>query len=103
MDVVQLELDLGLDEPVDVSATPGIPHPCTPEGIDVDRNRVALLDALYEEDGRGSADHPLRGTYTGLYETFCTKIGRIIVDQIVADPEIEIDVRAGDVFPSPQL
>jgi|LakMenEpi03Aug12_release.lakeMendotaPanAssembly.Ray.scaffolds.fasta_scaffold622301_2 hypothetical protein len=102
MDVVQLELDLGLDEPIGVPAAPEIPHPCTPEGIDADRNRVALLDALYAEDGRGSADHPLHGTYTGLYETFCTKVGRIIVDLIVVDPEIEIGVSGGDLFPSLQ-
>ncbi|MGA1770622.1 MAG: hypothetical protein ACO4CP_12585 [Steroidobacteraceae bacterium] len=85
MDAVQLELDLGLEEPISVPTALGIPHPCTPEGIETDRNRVALLDALYEEDGRGSSDHPLHGTYTGLYKAFCTRIGRIVVDQIVED------------------
>jgi hypothetical protein len=102
MDAVQLELDLGLDKPVYVSAAPEIPHPCTPEGVDTDRNRVALLDALYAEDGRESANHPRHGVYTGLYETFCTRIGRMIVELIVADPEIEIGVTGGDLFPSLQ-
>ena len=33
----------------------------------VDQNRADLLDKLYLWDGRDKKDHPLHGTYTGLY------------------------------------
>jgi hypothetical protein len=30
--------------------------------------KIALLDQLYEEDGRGDKSHPMHGLYTGLYQ-----------------------------------
>ena len=40
------------------------------EDIEVMENRIALLDALYEMDGRDKKDHPQHGLYTGLYEQY---------------------------------
>ena len=34
------------------------------------QNRIYLLDALYEMDGRHKPDHPLHHTYTGLYQKY---------------------------------
>jgi hypothetical protein len=36
----------------------------------VDQARVDLLDKLYFWDGRDKKDHPLHGTYTGLYQKY---------------------------------
>ena len=33
----------------------------------VDQNRVDLMDKLYFWDKRDKKDHPMHGTYTGLY------------------------------------
>ena len=33
----------------------------------VDQNRADLMDKLYCWDGRDKKDHPMHGTYTGLY------------------------------------
>ena len=35
--------------------------------------RVKLLNDLYFADGRDNPDHPLRGTYTGLYQAHLAK------------------------------
>jgi hypothetical protein len=40
------------------------------EDIDVMENRVALLDALFEIDGRSNKDHPMHNLYTGLYSKY---------------------------------
>lgn len=40
------------------------------QDVDTMENRVALLDALYEIDGRDSKDHPFHGTYTGLFREY---------------------------------
>lgn len=40
------------------------------EDIEVMENRIALLDALYEIDGRDKRDHPQHGLYTGLFEQY---------------------------------
>ena len=33
-------------------------------------NRIYLLDALYDMDGRGKPYQPLQHTYTGLYQKY---------------------------------
>lgn len=40
------------------------------EDIEVMENRIALLDALYEMDGRGKKEHPQHGLYTGLFAKY---------------------------------
>lgn len=37
------------------------------ENVVEDQRRADFLDFLYEQDGRGSKDHPLHSLYTGLY------------------------------------
>lgn len=32
--------------------------------------KAALLDKLYEEDGRHEKTHPMHGLYTGLYQKY---------------------------------
>lgn len=36
------------------------------EVVEQQAERQALLDRLYEADGRAAADHPMHGLYTGL-------------------------------------
>jgi len=36
----------------------------------VDQNRADLMDKLYFWDGRDKKDHPMHGTYTGLYSKY---------------------------------
>lgn len=36
----------------------------------VDQARVALLEHLYQHDGREDKAHPLHNTYTGLYQKY---------------------------------
>lgn len=38
--------------------------------VQVDQARTDFLERLYEQDGRASADHPRRSTYTGLYQQY---------------------------------
>lgn len=45
---------------------PMIPNKRGAQDHEAMNNRVKYLDHLYALDGRGNADHPLRGTYTGL-------------------------------------
>jgi len=40
------------------------------EDVEVMDNRVALMDALFEIDGRSSKDHPMHNLYTGLYDQY---------------------------------
>ena len=40
------------------------------ERCKVEEARVVYLDKLYQLDGRGKMDHPLRGRYTGLAEKY---------------------------------
>jgi hypothetical protein len=35
--------------------------------------KVALLEKLYKEDGRGEKTHPMHGLYTGLYQDYMSK------------------------------
>ena len=47
-------------------------HPYKPGAQDTFamENRVYLLDALYNMDGRDKPDHPLYNTFTGLYQKY---------------------------------
>jgi hypothetical protein len=84
MEAIQLELDLGDlgpgGHPLTDEQLPPAAHPCTPEGLLVDQNRVRFLEALYEVDGRSDPEHPHCGTYTGLAEAFCLRLGRELVN-----------------------
>jgi hypothetical protein len=42
----------------------GASDPCSP--VQYDRNRAALLEHLFKQDGRTNAAHPHAFTYTGL-------------------------------------
>ena len=41
----------------------------------LETNRAAFMDYLYELYERDAAEPGLRGTYTGLYERYCRQIG----------------------------
>jgi hypothetical protein len=43
----------------------------------LDLNRAHMMDALYARSGRADlpSGHPLRSTYTGLWQEFCQDIG----------------------------
>jgi len=40
------------------------------EDVNAMENRVHLLEALYNIDGRGDADHPFHHSYTGLWTKY---------------------------------
>jgi hypothetical protein len=52
--------------------------------VQVDRNRAAYMEALYQRSGRTERNHPLHGRLTGLHEEFCLLIGRQVVADLVA-------------------
>jgi len=93
MQAIQLVLDLG--DSLGGSAA-GAPHPCTPEGIVSDQNRVKLLEALYLLDGRNRPDHPHWGTYTGLVEAFSLAVGRLVIDGALEDPDFTPGIAVGE-------
>lgn len=95
METVQLEFDLELDLAPDLSGAAAIPHPCTPQGIAADQRRTDFLDALYRADGRDQAGHPWQGTYTGLFEAFCLRLGRQVMHGLIGAGEVELVERAG--------
>jgi len=47
-------------------------HPYKPGAQDTFamENRVYLMNALYNMDGRDKPDHPLNNTFTGLYQKY---------------------------------
>ena len=49
---------------------PMIPNKPGAEDHEAMLNRTIYLDHLYQLDGRGKLDHPLRGTYTGLIQKY---------------------------------
>jgi hypothetical protein len=100
MEAVQLELDLGLTSEPARQPYDRVPHPCSADGIRVDRHRVALMEELYRRDGRDQPDHPHRHTYTGLAEELHTAIGRALVDRLlelpVFTPELILGASGGE-------
>jgi hypothetical protein len=47
-----------------------------------EEKRVLFMDHMYKIDGRDKKDHPLHGTYTGLWQNFClNEAGRAMRDQ----------------------
>jgi hypothetical protein len=69
------------------------------DDVQFDRNRAAVLDYLYELDGRGDEHHPLRHTYTALAENFKEVMGQLVLDELTRgwhqnqQPVIVIDFR----------
>ena len=49
---------------------PMIPNKPGAQDNEAMNNRVKYMNHLYELDGRGEPDHPLRGTYTGLINKY---------------------------------
>jgi hypothetical protein len=47
-----------------------LPHKPGAQDTFAMENRVYLLDALYDMDGRDKPDHPFHHTYTGLYHKY---------------------------------
>ena len=45
--------------------------------IQLDQQRSEMMDALYAKSGRADlpSGHPLRSTYTGLWQEFCQDLG----------------------------
>ena len=45
--------------------------------IQLDQQRSEMMDALYAKSGRADlpSGHPLRSTYTGLWQEFCSDLG----------------------------
>jgi hypothetical protein len=50
----------------------------------IDQNRHRLLEALFEQAGRGSEAVPHHHTYTGLAEALHIALGRVLVDQLLS-------------------
>lgn len=40
------------------------------QDVEVMDNRIALMDALFEIDGRDDSNHPMYNLYTGLYSKY---------------------------------
>jgi hypothetical protein len=55
--------------------------------VQLDQQRANMMDALYERSGRDELPygHPLRSTYTGLWEEFCRDIAANFRDTDYAD------------------
>ncbi len=87
MEAVQLELEFNLEQP---GLVPPIntPHPCTPEGVVVDQNRVYLLEILYQADGRNDPSHRRHGSYTGLAEAFQQRLGSALMNEALRAPDM---------------
>jgi hypothetical protein len=53
----------------------------------LDLQRAEMMDALYERSGRADlpSGHPLRSTYTGLWEEFCRDLGPAFRDTDYAE------------------
>jgi len=72
------------------------------DDIQFDRNRAAVLEFLYELDGRGSGEHPQHHTYTQLAENFKLAVGQLVLDELTRGwhlsqrPVIKIDFGADD-------
>jgi hypothetical protein len=58
----------------------------------LDQRRANLMEALYQPSGRADLPpgHPLRSTFTGLWDEFCREIGENIRDTDYA--ELHADV-----------
>lgn len=61
----------------------------------VNRNRVALLEALYSCADRGNPAKPLHHTYTGLAEELHQTVGRVLVDAFLELPEFSPEMLLG--------
>jgi hypothetical protein len=42
--------------------------------VEADQARADFLEKLYEEDGRDDVQHPLKKTYTGLYQQYLERM-----------------------------
>ena len=60
--------------------------------IQLDQQRSEIMDALYAKSGRADlpSGHPLRSTYTGLWQEFCNDIGPNFRDTDYAELHAEV-------------
>lgn len=89
MDCQQLELPLDL---------PATGHPTQEEALErarlrlvSDQNRVALMAALYVQDGRDQREHPQHGLYTGLAEAFFQRLGQVVARLEMSSPQFRAE------------
>lgn len=53
---------------------PLIPNSYGAQDIEAMRNRIVWLNELYDLEGRGKADHPQHGLYTGLHQRYINTV-----------------------------
>ena len=60
--------------------------------IQLDQQRSEIMDALYAKSGRADlpSGHPLRSTYTGLWQEFCSDLGPNFRDTDYAELHAEV-------------
>lgn len=60
--------------------------------IKLDQQRSEMMDALYAKSGRADlpSGHPLRSTYTGLWQEFCSDLGPNFRDTDYAELHAEV-------------
>lgn len=69
----------------------------------INRNRVTLLEALYERADRGNPSTDRHHTYTGLAEQLHLSIGRAVVDGVLQLPEFTPEMLLGDPVEAAQV
>lgn len=63
--------------------------PCAP--VQRDRNRTAVLEFLFEADGREDPTHPHAFTYTGLARQYQAAFGRWLLEQLTESWHLDDD------------
>lgn len=66
--------------------------PCDP--VQRDRNRTAVLEFLYEADGRDDPAHPHAFTYTGLARQYQAAFGRWLLEQLTESWHLDEDIES---------
>jgi hypothetical protein len=75
---------IAMPAPPPAAAADALLQPLTPScgAVQRDRNRVAVLEWLYEVDGRDQPGHPRAHTYTGLAQQYQALLGRWLLEEL---------------------
>jgi hypothetical protein len=64
----------------------------TPAKTQLDANRQAYLEYLYDRDGRHDPAHPMHSLWTGLAVARCRELGQALLDRLARDlMDVEIE------------
>ncbi|MEN9859959.1 MAG: hypothetical protein RLZZ515_441 [Cyanobacteriota bacterium] len=64
-----------------------VASPC--DDVQLQRNRSAVLDYLYEVDGRSDPNHKYAFTYTNLVETYRYRLGQMLLEEVTRNWHFE--------------